>query len=799
MERIFDSLQLSPLFQTWLPPLWTLLLASFALLDFGGCFPQWVDGWTEGRKQTQDFGALHGMLIGNKSPSDANGTEFCPANAIEEDPDGFCTQGRLWLWNHSHLIGVIFCCLCIIESIRRALEARQIALDMEALNEFEKTLAKVYSATKVNFFWGPPDEMTEEDTVAVVRQFIRVWTPVVSNIVGWCLILPWPLLAYYFFTPKDRWSSAEFVCGEDPALATIWITQSAKSLYENVAIWHEEFTAWIWRSVLPFALPVQLWLKPLKLIQRLRLISKWIRYVRYAGPLLRLLLKLQDQFRVFGKTWRQTWTANSEKAKRLASRSLLFNDIQRLESLTKFHSRLASFPSQFQFGGRKEVPIPIVTTMSTADSTISEAIQSRPDLTISSSDEDDPMDPQLSILPVTPQRSNMTADGTVGTPLAAVAAAASPSSRPGVAILIAKKQQESRRLQWRLNHLKKHFYASSRQTSELYDRMVELTREATRQVHSAFWNKHLISPQTRFSVGWRLIVTFALLSELGRLLMSYQLSRTFDLRYRDLTLRLLGLCQKKSHPIRKWIGKVAKLPANHPWLDTCHQSSPTSQFSLSAARWSEVIIDCIGFLDILVWFYTGELDESGILVVPKPFFTRCILPGTLIQVIDHPTVPKVIPHYTSYFFQAARAVGYSRVWRWALALYPAIHMLLIAPIQRYLFSPMGKDEYLSYTESLLQFRPGSTSRGSLLRSNRHLLGMDQANLSDHTRRIVEEPAEEIDEDDDDEDNSSLLSRSFLPRVLTRSSGLSSHPRSGSYSNVLHASISENDGYGLFYY
>jgi hypothetical protein len=49
---------------------------------------------------------------------------------------------------------------------------------------------------------------------------------------------------------------------------------------------------------------------------------------------------------------------------------------------------------------------------------------------------------------------------------------------------------------------------------------------------------------------------------------------------------------------------------------------------------------------------------------------------------------------------ATRAVGYSRVIRWALAIYPAFEMLVIDPITLYLFRPMNDDEYLKYTESL---------------------------------------------------------------------------------------------------
>ena len=56
----------------------------------------------------------------------------------------------------------------------------------------------------------------------------------------------------------------------------------------------------------------------------------------------------------------------------------------------------------------------------------------------------------------------------------------------------------------------------------------------------------------------------------------------------------------------------------------------------------ETFIDVVSFMDIFFWFFTGELDELGF-VVPKHFITRCIIPGTLVQVLDHPTLPDVLP------------------------------------------------------------------------------------------------------------------------------------------------------------
>ncbi len=728
--------------QDWIGPTWTIFFALVALLDFAACFPHWMEGWMEGRKQTKQAKEHIFFLMRSKlteANANANGTEFCPANAIEEEHD--CIRLG-WIVHHSSTIGLFFCLLCLVESIRRAREARQTALDMAALDDFEKTLARLYSATKITVFRHPS---SGEEDVKLTRKFVRVWTPVLSHLFGWSILLPWPILIPILFPHLLSHSSTHYyMCGHDPAMATLWITQSTTVVYHTILAFNEQLTAWIWKV----ALPVQLWMKPILLVQRIRLLSRWIRYIRYGGPLLRLLLKLQDQFWVFGKTWRQTWILQTEKAKRLASRSLLFQDIQRIESLAKLHTRLASLPSHFQFA--KHLPLALASTSFSQSDNPHLAMSSIPSSTDEDGDKDDTNHDDKD-----DGHMNHANDDAL-------------TSRPGAAILLAQKKQQGQHLQRRLDHLKRHVRKWS--SNELYDRMVEVTQEVKRTLHAAVWNQNLISPHTRFSVAWRLCVTLALLSELGRLLFSWQVSGTFDLRYRDLTRRLLGLCQTKSRPVRKFVGKLVRLPPNHPWLDTCRQSSPSSQFTLTIAWWSEVAIDLIGFLDIFVWFYTGELDPTG-LVVPKPFFYRCILPGTLTQVLDHPTVPQTIPNFLHYFWNASRAVGYSRVVRWGLAWYPALELLLLSPIHRYLFHPMNQDEYLNYTESLVQF----ASKNSLLKlklSSHHF-------KSNRNLTTLHSGHEEEDEEDFD-----ILHTSFLPQK--------------SYSNVFHESISENDGYGLYY-
>ena len=457
------------------------------------------------------------------------------------------------------------------------------------------------------------------------------------------MLIPWPLLWRY----NDPENDFTAVCPSDLSWANVWIAQTSQSAVEQFAKLEDAFWDWAWKVALPF----RIW-QPVHFIQRLRVLAQWARYLRYAGPLFRLALKLQDQFWVFTKTWRQNCNVQLHRAQRMAHRSILWADVKRIESLTKMQTAFASLPSQiFAKGGHV---------------------------------------------------ANHGGSGGGG--------------GGGIGAIIAAKKLEGQQLRHRLQWLKMKLLRSSTRnlaSSEIYDRVVDLAQEVTTQVKSAFWNSHLISPQTRFSVGWRIVVTCTLLSEVYRLYWSWELTGTFDMRYTDMTSRLLGLCQSKSRPFRRWIGKVLKLPYNHPWLDTCRQSSPSSQFALSMARMSEIGIDLVGFLDIFVWFYTGELDDEG-LVVPKPFFSRCILPGTLIQVLDHPTVPEALPRLIGEAWRIAGDVGYGRVIRWGLALWPAIELFVVSPVYGYLFKPMDKQEYMTYSESLGMMRSFSLTSASAL-------------------------------------------------------------------------------------
>jgi hypothetical protein len=654
-----------------LGPFWKLVLATVAILDVLKCWSVVVDGWTEGRKETKigiDLFVFHknhshGHALSPGHPhshnKDMDENDTCPIDATSTSTIDVIYSSACYsysdmahpLWKS---IGIVFFLCCILESVLRAREARQIALETAALDKFEKKLADLYQATRCNVFRKQPsqddypkynsndddddDNYNNDHDMVLARTTLRVWTPVASIFFGWFILLPWTSLY-----SSSSSSGYQLECGDDPSLATLWITQSIAQMHQLVELLQSQAMHYFWKLALPFSFM----LKPIQLIQRIRLLSRWVRYVRFAGPLLRLLLKVQDQFWVFTKTWRQSWQHQAERAKRLAHRSMLFEDIQRIESLTRVQTALATWPSSIFHMAQEQAT--------------------------------------------------------------------------DIGAIIAKKKKEGQRLQRRLDSLKSDLRRSARlvPSSEIYDRMVALTQELTDTVKTAFWNAQLISPHTRFSVGWRLVVTCALLSELVRLYTSWKLSGTFEIRYTDMTRQLLVECEQKSKPIRSWIGKhIFRHNAADQLLDTldttCSPASPSARLALHLARASEISIDLVCFFDIFVWFFTGELDEHGV-IRPKHWFSRCVLPGTLVQVLDHPTVPEKLPQLLSYSWKAVRAVGYSRVIRWGLAIYPAVDMMLVAPLKSYLFRPMDVDEYLKYTESIALMQ-GSFSSASI---NRH--------------------------------------------------------------------------------
>ena len=677
--------------------LWKVALAIVAVADLCGCWPVLVEGWRQATAATtsthsQGFSAAEKMDFLKKAPendeNDKNDESFCWNGYYDYD----YYYGH-WKEIMFTLIGPLFCTLCIIEAVIRAKQARRHVLEMEALDDFEQKLASLYGSTR----WGSRSrpafhteqeeeeeeiEQTEQSEIQendhdqqqqqkeiqeahlqqsqqVARSALRFWTPVITTLAFWFVLMPWRSLLHLMmnmitmtYSQQERTivAVAALPCGKDAdtALATHWIQLALQHTAANLAILHALAIHRLWKLAMPF----QFW-QTRQFIKRAKLILRWVRYIRFSGPLGRIAFKLNDQFWVFYNTRYQTYQAKYEKEKRVRRRSMLFEDIQRIESLVKLQTRLAKVPSQM--------------------------------FTLAQS--------------LTHTHTAQTHTHTV--------------QAEHIQDALHKHKQQGMQVKAQLQQLKSQIQRNSQAfpTSDLYDKVVALSQELTTTLQAnsnRLWNAHLISPQTRFSVGWRLIVTVALLSELTRICTSYQLYGRVNVSFTDMMKAVLGCESSVNNNLLTAYGRLArklfkKVLHVKPSQKQCTAltSHSIAKILLTLTGAFEASVDLVCFLDIFVWFLTGELDGATGIVVPKPFFYRCIIPGTLVQVLDHPTLPHVLPNLLAWSLAAAEAVGYSRFLRWILAIVPVFDLLLQMPFwQSFLFKPMEEEEWLRYTESL---------------------------------------------------------------------------------------------------
>ena len=580
----------------WWIPLWKVFFAVMAIADLSTCWPSLVGGWKE--QESDSCSTQHPGFLSQNGDHDGG---FCPN-----------TSPPSW-------IGPFFCLLCFIEATIRAREARALAIEMDLLDAFEKKLTRVYSTTRMSFgFLRVDSSNTSYVDAALAKSTLRTWIPVASVMLFWLSLLPTNYKVYQ--------------CGNDAALATIWTATSLARL----AAFNERFQEWLSSALWEWALPFKLY-QPKRLTKRIRDLLRWIRYLRFAGPLLRMGLKLGDQLWALSKTWRQSITAQTERAKRIARPSMLFEDLKRIESLTKVQTALASLPSQLFHMAQSEM----------AD----------------------------------------------------------------IGKILAEKQAEGQRIRRQLRNLRADIGQSFESAGALYDRITQMTQDIKVAFNDSLLSSHnLIDPHSRFGVVWRVTVTNCLLLEIFRLTVSWQLSGTFKVPLSRAISRLLIECDKSA--FKKRFGFITDridetrshlsrvIPFLPPPADfvICEPSNQAAKIFLWLGGYLENFIDVVCFLDIFIWFSTGELDAKGV-VVPKPFFYRCILPGTLTQVLDHPTLPRILPTLIARAVDATKAVGWSRVIRWILAVGPAFVMLVVDPLKNYFFRHVdSNDPMMSYAE-----------------------------------------------------------------------------------------------------
>ena len=603
--------------------------------------------------------------------------EVCPSLLIEEEKEEFSVNYTFIDWALDSIvkttivrsgtadlmlffwIGPCFVCLCLVEAVIRAFEARSMALQNRALDDLEKSLlnAAKQSTARLSMLgnWGMSGVFgAEERKVTKIAKMLRSWVPAVATIGFWIFILP---------TDVDDF---QYRCGSsilpDSAMMTSWIQKTTLQVIQMVNAFHEFLGSIFWTQILPYRIHKE----PQRFIQRVQVILRWIRFLRFAFPLCRMGIKLQDQIRNVFKTRRQRWASDMARQLRLDRPSMIFTDLQKLQSLAKVQTALARIPS-FTLGQN--------SSMRTFTNTVVEQYN--------------------------------------------------------------EKRLYGKKISKQLAKLQKE-YLNFGATTELYDRITKVTQDITDKLKSEKGRRshrylassrsllssteYLISPRTRFSIVWRITVTNCLLLEIFRLCASWHLSESFSIPLSQIVGRLLVECrapeQTNNHlafimeqfnHFQRYIYDTIPILGEPPVdIAACIPSGLQSHFILYIGKMLEIFVDGVVFLDIFVWFFTGDIDVDTHAIIPKPFFTRCIIPGTFVQVLDHPTLPDLLPGLLKSTMELSSSIGYSRCIRWILALMPALKVVVMDPMIAFFFEHIEEDEedfFIQYAESMGMISP----------------------------------------------------------------------------------------------
>jgi len=119
----------------------------------------------------------------------------------------------------------------------------------------------------------------------------------------------------------------------------------------------------------------------------------------------------------------------------------------------------------------------------------------------------------------------------------------------------------------------------------------------------------LLSPNTSFVVAWKYITVTCAALEISQIIFAPILSGG-DLKKMKLDTFIL---------------KVLKVSSSSHILATAMVP----------------VVNAIFFLDVFITFFTGELASSTGTLIPKPFFTRYIVPGIVLQLIVNPTMIEI--------------------------------------------------------------------------------------------------------------------------------------------------------------
>jgi hypothetical protein len=273
-------------------------------------------------------------------------------------------------------------------------------------------------------------------------------------------------------------------------------------------------------------------------------------------------------------------------------------------------------------------------------------------------------------------------------------------------VRIIKKRRELKRLYEQALVTKTYDASHMSATDRL--RMYQLQDELKVKAKTLVNEKLLLRPNTTFAVYWKVIFVICIIFEISQLALKPKLKE-----YKNKeTGECMNIGEGLDHhfvpaPMSAWeecIPWVAdptkfkkdlspgpfgalqnrrfrrkdKNVMSRPWY--CQELFVTAQSVYIAVlrivlTQTLVIVGVVCFLDVFVTFFTGELDPDTGALKPKPFFTRWILPGLLLQLLVNPQM-EATSGYVFRLVNETLQVGPVRAWRWTVALFYPLSIVL---------------------------------------------------------------------------------------------------------------------------
>lgn len=181
----------------------------------------------------------------------------------------------------------IFCILCLVEAVLRACDARRMALHNRALDELEQKMLKFAhrgSRQLSKIFGGElSSDKEQKKRLSFIDRWMKfnrlcwTWIPAMATFLFWVFILPTEIEDF------------RQVCGNtklrDSALMTKWLILMAHSISMLSLAFGEIVDSIIWTKLIPYRIHKQ----PQRFIKRIKVVLQAIRFLRFAGPLARMV------------------------------------------------------------------------------------------------------------------------------------------------------------------------------------------------------------------------------------------------------------------------------------------------------------------------------------------------------------------------------------------------------------------------------------------------------------------------------------------------------------------------------